>query len=74
MTESEHLAMKFEKYPNRYYQRRRNKHSSGDAEWHSRTKKYRRLQHAITQSVGVVEEGQFGDLACRIALVLNEEE
>jgi hypothetical protein len=68
------LAMKFEKFPNRYYQRRRNKHSSGDAEWHSRPSRYRRLQHAITESVGVVTEGQWGDLALRIALALTEEE
>ena len=68
------LAMNYEKHPSRYYQRRRGRRCSGTAEWHSRSKKFRHLQKAITDSIGVVQEGQWGDLAMRIALVLNEEE
>ena len=67
-----HLGMQFEKFPNRYYQRRRNRRSSGPAEWHCRTPKMRKLQQAISASVGVIIEGQHGDLAVRIASVLND--
>ena len=63
-----HLAMHFKRHPSRYYQGGNRK--SGGCEWHGRTRKLRRLQKAIMQSTGVVG----GDLARRIAAVLDEEE
>ncbi len=45
-----HLVMHGVAFPQearRYYQRRRNKHSSGDAEWHSRTPRLRAIQRHV---------------------------
>jgi hypothetical protein len=70
--EEHHLAMQYGKYGKRYYQKTWGRRHSGDPEWHSRTPKYRRLQRAISDSVGVVSEGRYGDLAVRIAEVLND--
>ncbi len=41
------IKMEYEKFPPRYYQRRRNKRSSGSAEWHSRSPRLRALQAVI---------------------------
>ncbi len=38
------IKMEYEKFPPRYYQRRRNKRSSGSAEWHSRSPRLRALR------------------------------
>ncbi len=45
-----HLVLhgaQFPQEPRRYYQKRRCKHSSGDAEWHSRREPERRIQRTI---------------------------
>jgi hypothetical protein len=61
--------MKFEHHRPRYYQRDRQKRSSGTADWHCRSPRLRRMHRLIMGSTGVVG----GDLAYRIALALEEE-
>ena len=66
-----HLGMHYETHGSRYYQHPRRRHASGDAEWHSRDEKGRRIHRAVFASPGVVTEGQWGDLAMRLAIALN---
>ncbi len=42
------LKMEFQRFPPRYYQVQRQKHSSGDASWHSRTEKLRKVQRVVS--------------------------
>ena len=43
------IKMEFQHFPARYYQRYRQKHSSGDAYWHSRSAHSRKQQRIISQ-------------------------
>lgn len=49
----------------RWYQRPRRRHASGEAEWHCRTPKLRRLQREIARAADL------RDLARRIRSVLD---
>lgn len=61
------LNMQFQKYGRLSFQRVRRKHASGDASWHCRTPKLRKLHYAV------YEPGSLMELAARIANVLGGE-
>ncbi len=63
-------GVRFPREPRRYYQRKRAKHSSGSAEWHSRSERLRDLQRVIAAHNPGGLEGLLV-LARRIAVVLS---